>query len=75
MTHWPVGWVMASREANSVRDWLVQSGLRHHTAAFAGVTEAQLMGLMMQVSICPSQADQAKPCRLLPYGCGSLARS
>lgn len=48
--------MMGSGDANSVREWLVQSGLRHHTAAFAGVTEVQFMGLMMQVSTCPSQA-------------------
>ena len=60
---------MGSGESNSVREWLVQSGLRHHTAAFAGVTEAQFMGLMMQVSICPSPAAQARHADLLLVVC------
>lgn len=40
---------MGSGDANNVREWLVQSGLRHHTAAFAGISEEAFKGLMMQV--------------------------
>ncbi len=40
---------MGSDDASVVREWLVQSGLRHHTAAFAGMSELALRGLMMQV--------------------------
>ncbi len=50
---------MGAGEANSVREWLVQTGLRHHAAAFAGVTEEQFRGLMMQVSMSPSHAAEA----------------
>lgn len=40
---------MGSGDANNVREWLVQSGLRHHTAAFASVSEEAFKGLIMQV--------------------------
>ena len=42
---------MGSGDANNVREWLVQSGLRHHTAAFASISEEAFKGLMMQVKI------------------------
>ncbi len=50
---------MGAGEARSVREWLAQSGLSHHAAAFAGVTEEQFRGLMMQVSMSPSRAAVA----------------
>lgn len=40
---------MGSGDGSNVREWLVQSGLRHHTSAFAGTSEDAFKGLMMQV--------------------------
>ena len=62
---------MGSGDANNVREWLVQSGLRHHVAAFASISEEAFKGLMMQVRTTCDKGCQGSWSMNIRAACGS----